>query len=472
MTAPTAWDHRRQALLVSVLGVVVLGNVVACSGAGKLEVSAGLHEEIPTVVVVEWTTEEPGLSWVEFGTTAETASQTATSAEPSTEHSFHLYGLPGLADVDFTAYTQTDEALLEGTGSIETGGLPSELTDFEVTVYEPDLVSAEDYLLVLTMGTHAALIAMDRSGEPVWYRDLEPQDEDAPLPMFSDVAFSKTNDHMLFNVYGTDLDDYEGSILEVGFDGAVYDEVPLEYGHHSFYQHEDGTIAYVAVDRRDWWSEEEGEYLDMLGDRIMEVAPDGTTTEIFSTWDWREPDAGYSSRGDYWEQGTDWTHGNGLEYDPETDRYYFSLGYVDAILEIDRDKGALVRDYCMDCEGWVTDTSTPFFFPHDPNITAEGDLLLFSASETSDESMAIEYVFEGDGAVLEESWSFGESTGNQSVAEGKVHRFGNGNTLIAWSTAGIVREVTRNGEVAWQMETDVGGGVLGALPFKGFYDLE
>ena len=44
-------------------------------------------------------------------------------------------------------------------------------------------------------------------------------------------------------------------------------------------------------------------------------------------------------------------------------------------------------------------------------------------------------------------------------AKGDVERLSNGNTLVTWSSAGEIQEVTPKNEVVWQVNTDLGSAI-------------
>ena len=70
----------------------------------------------------------------------------------------------------------------------------------------------------------------------------------------------------------------------------------------------------------------------------------------------------------------------------------------------------------------------------------------------------------GDGTA-EEVWSYANE-GVFVYILGEAARLPSGNTLIVWSTAGQVQEVTPGGELVWSLDSEVGGafGLLTFLP--------
>ena len=87
----------------------------------------------------------------------------------------------------------------------------------------------------------------------------------------------------------------------------------------------------VAYDRRIIGGQE------ILGDKILELSPDGSITEVYSTWE----EMVYEDTADA-TQGTEWTHANVLQYDESDDSYVVSFRSLDSIQKIDRASGNTV----------------------------------------------------------------------------------------------------------------------------------
>ena len=51
--------------------------------------------------------------------------------------------------------------------------------------------------------------------------------------------------------------------------------------HHMFAQLPDGTMSYLTMDIREWTDPDTGEVLDLIGDAIVEISPDGEQEIIF-----------------------------------------------------------------------------------------------------------------------------------------------------------------------------------------------
>jgi outer membrane protein assembly factor BamB len=91
---------------------------------------------------------------------------------------------------------------------------------------------------------------------------------------------------------------------------------------------------------------------------------------------------------------------------------------------------------------------TPPVGQHDPQVLANGNLLLFENHEGSGHSRVVEI----DPVDFTVRWSYGGSDEQPLYSKflGAVQRLPNGNTLITESDAGRAVEVTPEGEIVWQ----------------------
>ena len=84
------------------------------------------------------------------------------------------------------------------------------------------------------------------------------------------------------------------------------------------------------------------------------------------------------------------------------------------------------------------------------HYTQAGTLLLTSTASMEDGTFVREYTVDDESRTLHQVWSHGDGTGAWMM--GEAHRLPNGNTLISYGSTPIVREVTADGDVAWQLD--------------------
>ena len=200
---------------------------------------------------------------------------------------------------------------------------------------------------------------------------------------------------------------------------------------------------------REWVDPETGLSESVVGDVLWERSEDGPLREVFNLWDHETP-----VRHEHWDnafypQGSDWSHGNGLSYSEERDSFLVSFGHLNLVYEIDRPSGA--PRLRIDPAQWST-IGHRFEFPHSPSWSGPQRLLLFSYADG--EAGAVEYAVDEVGEVLEEVWSWTESS-PEAAFLGQVQRLDGGSTLINFGSGGRLIEVVDD-EVVWELETPLG----------------
>jgi hypothetical protein len=88
-------------------------------------------------------------------------------------------------------------------------------------------------------------------------------------------------------------------------------------------------------------------------------------------------------------------------------------------------------------------------------------------------SRLVEYSFDDDG--YEQVWEYEEPTRSYENLLGDVQRMpieGCDNVLVSWSGQGKLQEITREGEVVWEVASQTVGGITSRLFFvPDLYDL-
>lgn len=131
----------------------------------------------------------------------------------------------------------------------------------------------------------------------------------------------------------------------------------------------------------------------VMGDDIVEI--DRKTGKVlwrWSVWDHLDPfRIGYEATNSYWPtrgfpDHADWTHGNGVTYDPSDDSVLVSFRHQEAILKIDRKSGD-IKWILGRPGGWGTlakkvlrPVGDNFLWPshqHNPHISAFGSIVVY-----------------------------------------------------------------------------------------------
>jgi hypothetical protein len=261
----------------------------------------------------------------------------------------------------------------------------------------------------------------------------------------------------------------------ISWDGEELAAYRTEGAHHTFTMLPDGTFGLIQVQVRDWTNPENGETLQVAGDAIVEMSPDGaTSTEIWNAFD--DLPVGPN---EYWNVPfypvpiKDWTHGNSIHYYPDSDTYLLSLNHQLAAYEIDR-HGAILRQFGGEDTGggWpvytIADGSMVFENQHDVTFTDEGTLMMF-ANEYGDQNMtagAVEYAIDDANHTLTEQWRY---LHYPSRILGNVKRLGNGDIFVNFALGGRWIELAPDHETkVWENDVDLGALFGNVHPFTDF----
>ena len=417
-----------------------------CAGCQKpaiADVQAQVSVDVTTVVTVTWTTADALSCHVEYGPTVAYGCSTPPTLA-GTEHEAVLLGLTAETEVHYRVVADGDGDLTDDQ-TVQTGRLPGGLPVIDVQGG-----GQEGFFVTPVLGSSTQALVLDAQGNIVWYA---PVDEGA---MAFRVLPSVDGRSFLYGGLGIGGLSPNGTIERISVDGSQREEIPVPYIHHDFVELPDGTIAAIAYDIR-----EVGDGV-VMGDQLVEVAPDGTSRQVWTAWDHFEvTDSGVTEK-----DGT-WTHANALDYDPVSDTYTVSLRNLSCIVHIDRASGeqlwVLGGD---DATIELSADSTSFEEQHQFELFDHGILLFDNGDSERGVSMVNEYTIDWQAGVADEIWSYTSDPPVWAYVLGDVFRYDNGDTLVDWASSGMMQRVTPDGEVTWQVNTHVGSvfGFVEPLP--------
>ncbi|MEE9384694.1 MAG: aryl-sulfate sulfotransferase [Nannocystaceae bacterium] len=399
---------------------------------------AQLSTDIVTVVHVTWTTSEPSVGYVQFGRTEDMDGRTPLEAEPRTNHSATLLGLTSDTQIHYRVVTwDGEDAAASGRGTLRTGKLPLALPTIVKTGTGHD-----SYTIVPLLGATTAVAILDGEGRYVWYRS-----DDRDLDIYR-ARISRDGNSILYNAASVSGDLADNSeIVRVPLDGSQVTSTPVPLLAHDFVELPDGTLGAIAVEYRDF------EGAPLRGDKIIEVAADGTQTVIWTSWDCFDPTV---------DQGDDmishgWTFANALDYDPQDQAYYIGMRNFSSIAKIDRATGACLWVLGSTAATITFDDAAPRFL-HQHQFEVRGDRILIFDNDGSPamESRVLEYSLDLQNGVANHVWSYLSDPTVFSFVLGEPTRLDNGDTLINWSAAGQIERVTPDGESRWKINTPAG----------------
>jgi hypothetical protein len=393
-----------------------------------------------TIADVSWQTRSSSTSWVEFGTGL--AQQTPEQAA-STTHQHTLLGLPAGQQVDYRLNWDGRGRAQSCEGVIETEEWPDFVPPYEVTKYDSEKVVSR-YVMISNAGEEeAAPVVLDRQGNLVWYSEKD----DALIQTQLDFVVGESG-MLVLEQDMTRIDPELSQIRRIDWTLETNETIPVWGAHHKFYQHEDGTIAYLSVDIRDWVEPESGTILTLVGDTIVERAPDGEERVVFSVWDVLEVEEHGLWDIPYYTDMVDWTHANSLSYREADGSYLVSLGNTDTLIEIDRDTGELLDTINEHTYAFSAD-SVKFNYQHDAKWTDDDTLLM---TTTMGGTFAVEYEVDRVARTVKQIWSHGEDKSVFAVVLGEVDVLPNGNRFVSFGMGGLIQEITATGEVVWELQ--------------------
>jgi hypothetical protein len=405
----------------------------------SIEITGTLSEQIPTVGVVEWSTDLPGLSAarIEFflddpgadevnvgsGGPISVSEQRALllGLKPDRSYTYRIVASAGETDC-----VSTDQKL-------QTPATPDAP---EVTrVLEPNSTSrAKGFIMTCTNSDRAVIY--DTDGDVVWWIDGPSQCSRVHMDWAGEFMWM-----LAPNPGETD----DGAVTRVRMDGSGSEMVPgLERSHHDFAVLPDGVTAFLL------WNEPYGS-----PSSLVERSPDGTLRTVA-----RLDDSTYLAPADGY-------HANALRYYAVDDSYTVSDMYAAGIAKLDRE--GRVEWQLGFCEGAppAQCAEATVTGSHGHELLENGNVLVFLGDNRFPEVARIyEYsISEVSGALTAtpEWWYF---AAHASLHLGDAARLPNENTLVTYSYEGTIHEVSPSGELVQTLTARVSSPYFGYVSFR------
>jgi hypothetical protein len=223
-------------------------------------------------------------------------------------------------------------------------------------------------------------------------------------------------------------------LVKVSMDGLDIETIELPNAHHDFTVTPDGGIVFIRKSEDDC-------------DEIMKRSSDGSLTPVFRVAD---------AFGGNLEGGMsgDRCHTNSIHYNELDDSFTFSVlnmncyVKVSAAGELQWVLGGEFSDFGGDGAEWSRQ--------HGHHWLGENRLLLFNnGGPGTNASLALEVELDPDQGVAQQVFSY--AGGYASGVLGDVWRLANGNTLVAYSTAGVIHQVNPQGSLVAELTWPLGG---------------
>jgi len=315
------------------------------------------------------------------------------------------------------------------------------------------------------------VVILDRDGDHVWFQESAAGLSVPTAKPGRDgqtILYTQNDRKQVADLAGT---------VRVDLDGEVISVTRNLMGHHDFVELPDGSIAWLSLELRDV-TVDQTDFL-VAGDLILE-APEGIEEGV-------EPAIIFNFFDDYFDPwvtcthflddaygtgGKDWSHCNSLMYDEADDTYLVMCRNFDNLIKIDRSNGEILWEI-----GGVHATvelppEDAWHHGHMSHLW-DGGMVIFDNGYHLDppHSRIAEYTFDIDAGSAELVWDYWDPEGRFIPLLGDARRLPGGNTLACWTSAGMMTELTPDGDVVWRLEGAIGTGMGRITWIEDIYDL-
>ncbi len=395
---------------------------------------------------VAWApTSEVADASVEYGTTTDYG-QSAPEVAPG---SSVIYGLSPATTYHYRlvgdGWVSGDETLVTGAAAL--GLAPLHLV-------ESDGSDWGHYLLTTTFvsGQSGQILVLDPNLQPVWWST-------SPTDFVWSAKFAADGQSILY-LQGDG--GANAKIVRLSLSGEEIARYPTPYGRHAFLELPNGDIAYIASDSEVWNGQ------NVVGDQIVALSPDGSSRVLWDSFNDLTPVPAPNWSGSTNPLGADWTHCNGLAYDPDTNAFLISSYYLHSIYKIDAANGDILWQ--------LGGTGSDFTFPddpgfgpqHSPQFTSDG-VLLFDNDQAGTISRVVRYALDANAGVATRSADYPNPAGGWSATLAYADTLPGGDIASTWAERGEAIVFDPDGAVAWHAQMDTGGMMFGMDVFDSFY---
>jgi hypothetical protein len=415
---------------------------------------------VANAVVVSFHTTAATFARVEFGPDTSYGMSTPLSADADADHDVALLGLPTGETAHYRVVVSTEDGTLvygeDHTVDVDEG--PSTLPELDVMT--PAAGAWGDWTLTTfdRVGdtVEGGAMILDAAGNIVWYY----------LPGDGFVFSAElTPDGTTVVLLITNQSDPEDARVEfVALDGSSVEQFPTPRAHHALAiaPVEGVRFAYIASVVEEW------EGSPVVGDRIVEVADDGTEREVWNAFDHLLVIQHDQWENGFYPDGADWTHANGLSYDADSDTYVVSLYYEDTVVDLARSTGDTVWQFGFEATDFVFMDDVGFAHQHAPEL--HGDTLyLFDNNVGGTPSRLVEYQLDAAQHTARAVWEWTCPEGARVGVLGDVDVLPTGQVASAWGDMGQLAILDRDGSIAERIDVEAGVISPTIQQFQSFY---
>ncbi|RME27366.1 MAG: hypothetical protein D6798_04725 [Deltaproteobacteria bacterium] len=397
-------------------------------------VSARLHDDIGSMVIVSWDQAEPGTSAVRYMVDPGRWHSTPPVHREAGHHEQLVLGVPYEHPVRLQVTLETDagDRVRSSAIDLETAPWPDGLPRPVVRVHVEERTDPSTPWLLGSVTSDGAgwgsnwwVFILDRKGRTVWAWESP----DERVTMFARPSLDGSTILVDLDSYWWLFDGGAASeVARIDIEGRELQRWPTPGLHHAFIDLPEGGIAWGGHGESD-------EYVAIVDDA-------GDIEQIWSCADL---------------VGEPWAFScitNAIWLDTATDRFLVSVVSTDSVVVLDRQSGAQLDLYGSGRSAWAFDPpESAFSHQHDPHLTDEGTLLVSTNGIRRERDTAVrEYELDEESHTLRQIWSFGDGEGIHADRLGTVQRLPGGNTQHGLGSAGRLREITPEGDVAWDVD--------------------
>lgn len=408
------------------------------SGAFE-SVSARLSTGVSTVVIVDWTIAgEVEEAWVEYGADEGYGSRAPVRPDNPTEAL--ILGVTAETEVHFRVGVKINgESRYSDDETITTGSLPSGFVEYTVQELVPG-AQWGNFLLTSVYDTgsgYSNLLILNKQGDIVWY--LPPVEGFMPS-----ARFSADGQAILYILYPSVFESESAQIHRLSMDGETASAVDTPFCHHDFVEMPDGSYTclqstYQTIDN---W--------DLVGDKLTNIALDGTMTELWDAFDEITPVETPDWPNKLTPEGVDWTHANGLWYDEPTDAFYVSFYHFMEIRKITAVDSHTEWIFGGE-DGDFAITGGRFGPQHAPMII-DGGILMFDNSSNETESSINAYTLDWEAHRATMTYQYLHPDHRHANIMGDADLLESGYLATAWGDVGHEVIYDPDGTPVWRLD--------------------
>lgn len=400
------------------------------------EVAVEPHPSFGSLLQVSWQQHVPGTAWVRYRVDEEWRQTPVRTLGVGPQEQV-VAGLPYGWEVELQVVVSThQEQAASAATTAWTTDPPEGLPAPTVELARPWLFDPHTAFVMVNTNEPGSwdtgwwTMILDRQGRVVWARPSDEQTSTifgAPAPGGRSLLLDQSTFWTLFD------QGERSEVLELQLDGTVLQRWSTPGLHHDFVGLPDGSIIWGA---------------SALGlESLQELSPDGSQRTIWTC------DPG---------QVGGMCTSNAVSWNEETDTLLFSLVTLNSVVELDRRTGEELRWFGDQPQSYSLDPAFgQFYKQHGVQLTEEGTLLMSCwDAEEGQRLLVREYEIDDEQQTLELIWTYVQEPEVFAYVLGDVVRLDSGNTLHSLGRGGHLRELSAEGELAWDLawpeSTDIG----------------